>query len=282
MPFNSFSSGGGAAAAVNPNRTPYPIGLGAAGLGTAIVSGGSNAKGTYTTIGTAPAALYGGILNLSANGSTGQGVRGLLDVSFDAGVTTHIPNLALTIGNSGAARIDLTGFAIANAADIRLKLQASSAAFTVNAYLEGLERLAQDPPGYASATNILAVDTAATRVSSVDVALISTLATYTTLVADTGASAFAGLMASVQESTSTPATTQYWDVALAIGAAAAEAEISWWKAHASIGATSVPRGNMIPALQRTIPANSRISGRITAITPGSENGRFGLWGLVSA
>lgn len=266
---------------INPNRVNVAIGLGATAVGTPIVSGGVNAYGNYTTIGTAPYALFGGILNVSGDAASGSGVRIFISISFDAGVTTHITDYPLTSGASGTARIDLTGFAIPNAADIRIKIQASSATQTLNCWLIGFQRLAGDPPGYASAAPILAVGSS-TRVSSVDVTLSGGVTTYTELVPDTGATAYAGLMVTMQAGTSSPAAAQYWSGAITLGAQNFEVEVAWLEAWAVNSATALVRATMIPTLQRTIPANQRIAGRLTAASANGDIGRFGILGLVSA
>src|SRR5581483_9988178 len=98
---SGFFTFGGGGAARNPQRSYEQYGFNGAdtGRGTTLLQGASNTKGSFTTIGTATAALAG--LTIYSGHPGASNLRTLLDVSIDGGSTTIISNLFQWLTDTG-------------------------------------------------------------------------------------------------------------------------------------------------------------------------------------
>jgi hypothetical protein len=107
-------------------------------IGTTITAGAANTKGSYTTLLTTGHAATSLWLRASAIASAGAIRDALMDISYDSGVTVHIPNINIseadTIGTGTLAQFGkfffFPGLAIPASAVIQARFQSNNAGQT--------------------------------------------------------------------------------------------------------------------------------------------------------
>lgn len=257
---------------VNPDNTVQTMGYGAAGAGTQLTAGGTNAKGSPTALGTVGGTSWAGFYIDVGMGSN-SAARFLLDLSFDGGSTWAVQNLFLQQGTSGAYTRIFLPLNVASASDIAARVQSSVASATLSIAVKGLLRNADSLPLFSTFT-ALNVDSANTRPSTVDVGLANT---FVELISSTAAG-YGALLAVVADNGTLPATSQGASFAIGLGGSGSEAEIDRWGVQISTANPAIRTGAS-PVLMKTIPSGSRLSARGLAATPGSDAFRVALYGF---
>lgn len=278
MSYISFASGG--TPIVNPDTDLETIGAGANGTGTTVTSSGSaNTKGSWVQLTAAGSA--GVTVNNNSELTLWIGKQGsasdrlLMDISLDGGTTVHVANLYIHPGSTPRYDRVRLPINVPAGSNVQVRCQAQAGTKSVAVFAVCMKRTASTPPNFTSIA-ALNVDTAATRPSATDVSLGNT---YVELVASTAAT-YGGLIAILGDNGTVPALEQTALITLGVGAAAAEVAVANWGAWA---ATSTPyfRSAFSPLVPKAIASGSRIAAKLAAVTPGTDNARIGLYGLVA-
>jgi hypothetical protein len=253
-----------------PNTTYEFLGRGTYGAGTSVTSGSPNVLGSYTTIGTTTAAWSEFELEFGNVGLASA--RWLVSVRL-AGTTVVLQEYFYTGANvttQGAQRVRIP-VAVPAGTLIEIAARASSGSQSFNVGIIGTVASANMFAGFSSFA-ALTSDTLNSRASSIDVPLDGT---WTQLVATTAAN-YSALLASIGDNGSALATAQMVDVSIGIGGAGSEVPIYQFSAQAGTTAPYFLRANSRPIF-RGIPAGTRLSARVLALTPGTDKGRVGIW-----
>lgn len=257
---------------VNPDNTVQTMGYGAAGAGTQLTAGGTNAEGSPTALGTVGGTSWAGFYVDVGMGSN-SAARFLLDLSFDGGSTWAVQNLFVQPGTSGAYTRIYLPLNVASGANISARVQSSQASATINIALKGLLRNANSLPLFSTFT-ALNIDNTNSRPSTVDVALSNTFVEEVTSTA----AAYGAIMGVVADNGTLPTAAQGGSFAIGLGASGSEVEIDRWGVQIATSAPAIRTGAS-PVLMKTIPSGSRLSARGLAATPGSDAFRVALYGF---
>lgn len=260
MSFNTFS-GGGAASPVNPDYLPEVIGVGD-GSGTTITGNASaHVIGTYTQL--AGAGGSGVTVNdwdefiAEFSAPSGASNRYLARVSIDGGSNLLLPPF-LVMPSSTTTRVQRfrVPMQVPAGSDVRIAVSSSAASSaTIKAVIRGLSSQgASNPPGYTTATALVAADTAATRASSTSVAASNDATSYTQLIASTAAQYGAFMV--FFGSGANPSNSQ--GVFIRLGKGAALSEIPIGGAHAWFGGAGQMNG-FTATIDAVVAASQRIS-----------------------
>lgn len=270
-------SGGGSPS--NPTYTYEPIGFTSTGAGTTVTAGSpAHNKGSYTaSLGTTANNWVGFIVYCGPVSSAN--VRYMLDISFDDGTTDKISNLFFVLGSTTQALTMFIPVKANSGSIIKARCQASTASATFNIAIEGVVAAGSVAPGYTSMTGI-SLDTGNTRPSTTNVPFDDDGSSgWTQLIASTAAT-YNAIIAVADGNGTAFGTTQPASIFLATGAAASEVEFGRWFAVANT-ASGFNRGFPGAPFYLDIASGTRISAQIRAATPGTDNGRIGIYGLVT-
>lgn len=269
----SFASG--SSSPVNPDNSFESLGFGTSGALTNVLGGAANTKGSYSTIGTTSNQWSG--FWLIGGQSDNAGARVLADVSIDNGSTVKVPNVYLRPGSGGNASNSTALFFpinVPSSSVIRVRMQDSSGGTNMGFAVRGVITNANSPPCFDNAEALTAV-TATTRASSINTALVSSVA-WTEQVAST-ARAYGAMMMLPGDSTVDP-TNQIMNLALATGAAASETEV-WRQALSVLAANPYYRGDDTQLIQKSFASGVRLSACALAASPGTSTVCVGLYGF---
>lgn len=269
FPFGS----GGANVVVNPQDVTHePLGYGADGSMTVLTSGTSNVKGAYANLGVTAAAWCGFWIEVGI--SSTSSIRSLMDISIDGGSTIAVADLYTSISTTGTHRIYIP-LQVPAGRTVSARIQANTGSITIRAAVLGRVTGSNTPPGFGTCTRLVTADTAATRPPATNVALQSSLATWTQLLAATAAD-YGALLLSFGEAT-TNATAQQIAALIAIGASGSEVE--WTRAAGFNGTTAGNLSRINNLVTKLIPSGSRIAAAALGATPGTDAIRVGLHGF---
>lgn len=273
--FLTVPGSGGPTQPLNPNFTFELMGISSSGVYTSLTSGAANTPGSYVTLGTTAAAWCGFYLvpGVAATGTT----RFLIDIRI-GGATVILPTFYVRPGSSVIDQIFIP-LQIPIATLVEVRVQCSSATTAMGLAIQGVPASSSLPPGFAQAT-ALNVDTTNTRPNATDVPFASSLPSpLTTLVASTAA-AYGALLAVLDGNATTPALTQDLAGVIATGAASSEVPFAGRIPGRSSASTATVARTPFMLFQKTIASGVRLSGSILAATPGTDNGRIGLYGFA--
>ncbi|MCW5761388.1 MAG: hypothetical protein KIS90_16580 [Phenylobacterium sp.] len=261
----SYFFGGGV---LNPDVAVEWQGQGADGLGTVVLGGGSgNGEGSYTPIGSAIAHDWSGY-RLYVHTANSAGQRLLLTISHDGGSTAKVANLYVQPTNSARGVVLDLPLKVAAGSAVSVKVRNSVGGGSVKVIIEGRIANAATPPGYQTATQLLAVDTSATRAATSGgggcVAVASGVS-WTPVVASTG-TAYGAFLLSVSDNGSIGAP-QDLRLRLGLGASGSEVEIGGIAAS-SVGSGALLSRANLPLVERAAPAGSRLSFSFQAAATG--------------
>lgn len=185
----------------NIDQTAQLLGFGAsAGTGTTLTNPGANQQGSWTAIGGATSADWSGFRLYSSIASAG-GTRFLVELSFDGGSTIALPEIPCSNTTTGVALDFDIPLQVPSGTTISARIR-GSAAGNIDLALKGYLAGSGNPPGFTTATAILAANTANTSASSTTVTTINDATTFSAL-ATTGADFGAFLLTA--SATTTPA-----------------------------------------------------------------------------
>lgn len=266
---SAFVNFGATSPVGNPDHTYELIGGGANGEGTIITAAGSgNTKGGWVQLSAATAGAWSGFRLCLGRTSSG-GLRGLLDISFDGGVTVHAENIPFQSGSSPPWVEILIPLKAPAAADVRVRMQASTASGTVAIAIRGKTAAAGAAPGFDNMVSLTAVP-ATSLANDVDIGLGDT---WVTLVAAT-ARTYGALLAVFSTNSLNPATTQDGLGSVGVGAASSEAVLASINLGLAAGQPSVRNGGLL--IERATATGVRLAVKMKAATPGTDAFRCSL------
>lgn len=276
MAFISFASGSGSP--TNPNVTYEAAGFGSDGAGTTVTAGASNTKGSPSAALINPTTSNWTGLIFYAAAISAANQRWLFDISFDNGSTWAIQNVYAALSATGQPLLALKiPLIVASGAVIKVQAQCSTAAATVRVAVEGIVGGATNAPGFTTFTNLLA-DTSTTRPSSINVPFDDDGSSGWTELIPSTAATYGALLAVVDSNGTALGAIQAGTVMLATGTNPNETEFARWMVGFSTATIGVSRGWASP-IETSIASSQRISAQIRVATPGTDNGRIGLYGL---
>ncbi len=271
--FTSSAPGSGPTQPLNPDYTLEPLGIGANGSLVTATSGTSNNKGSFVTIGTTASNWCGFYLvaGTTAAGST----RFLVDIRI-GGATIILPNYFVRPGNTIIDPVFIP-LQIPTGTLVEFAIQCSSATTAMTLALQGVPASSSLPPGFTQAT-ALNVDVTNTRPSTVDVPFASSLPSPLTQLVSSTAAAYGALLGCVDGNATTLGTAQDITAYIGIGASSSETRFGELSTRAGTSTAPILRANVL--YQKAVPISSRLSASILAATPGTDNGRIGLYGFA--
>lgn len=273
----SWISFGGAAQ--NPNYTYEPVGYVANdGSGKVITAGSGTAKGGYEELSAATADDWSGfVVNFGVASSSSN--RYLVDIAIGAAASEVVilPNVYIqpsTLQGYTSFRVPLQ---VPAGSRVAVRCSSSQNGGTMKVGITGLVANAANPPGFTTATAIVAADTGNVRPSSISVSATTSATTWTELEDVTAAEYGAFLM--IASENATPGTSgQGLRMSLATGAAAAETAIGGGELQSNTANPLLARA-ILPLIETTAAAGVRLSANIQAAVPGTDTYFVGLIGF---
>lgn len=276
MPYTSFASSG---AVSNPNRALEFQGFGTSGDATTLTTGGSNVKGSWVSVGSATSSNWSGFSIHFGPASSAAGLF-VVDVSFDGGTTTVIPNLIVIPGNSTQSwgRTAMLPLKVPSGTTISMRCQGATGGTSVYAAVVGYVADSGSAPGFDNCEAVAAADLTNTRAGTVDVASSDSASpTYTELVASTSRT-YGALLFGASTNTSNPATAQRATFMLATGAASSETVLGQMLVGVTASTAAGVTRAVSDVIQKEVASGTRLSGRVLVATTG-DSFRFGVLGF---
>lgn len=277
--FTSFAAAAGANQ--NLDNSYETIGYDTNGVGTLVSANGSaHTKGAYASaqLSAATANAWAGFYLMIGTGSASTS-RQIMDISFDGGSTTHVPNLYYEPNSNNGLIMVWIPLAVAAGSQVMARIQASAGSQTVRLGIIGVVRNSQSAPMYTTMT-ALAVDTTNTRAGTSSISMQNNAGTtYGTIVASTGAQ-YSAFLFSPGHSGTNPATAQNALLRFATGAAASEVEFGLAGATILNSATPFNISRQMPSYERTIASGTRLSVKPLVATPGTDTLFMAAYGFA--
>lgn len=272
--FTSFASA--AASPTNPNYTLEVGGISSSGVLTSFTSGAANTAGSYGTLIASTAAAWAGFFLIPGSAATST-TRFMINIRI-GGSTVILPDFYVRPATSVIDEIFIP-LQVPVGSLVEANVRCSSATTAMGLGIQGIPASGAPFLGFTQATALNA-DTTNTRPSATDVPFASAAPSpFTQLVASTAAQ-YGALLAVLDGNATSPATTQDIFGVLATGASGSETQFAGRiPGRSSISSATVAR-TPHHLFERVVASGSRLSGTILCNTPGTDNGRIGLYGFA--
>lgn len=263
----------------NVDNTYESLGFSSTFVGTPCTAGNGSKGSASATLGSTSAAWSGFWLYIAWSSTSNS--RYLMDISKDGGSTWFVANFYVEPSISGTA-VSMFWFPlnVASGCDLRIRSQSNGAAQTFRAWVRGVVTNSNSRPLFSTFTALNA-DTTNSRPSGSDITMVASgSTTFSELVASTAATY--GALAAVLAAPSGGAVTTNQMVMLALASGAAAAEAIFARHGNAANSASAASFRTQPGLlvDKAIPAGTRLSCQVFSNTQGAnDKALVGLYGF---